>query len=133
MASELNWPIWIGVVCDDLEAQRRFYRDVLRMEEIESGEGWISFKIGENLFELLARTDEPQYDRPRYQVGFAVDDIQEARRDLVSRGVEPLTGVLGGPESHQYWSYFRDAGGNVFEIVERLGPIDRPKASREPR
>ncbi len=26
---ELRWPSWIGVVCDDLEGSRRFYRDVL--------------------------------------------------------------------------------------------------------
>src|SRR5438093_12204339 len=25
----LGWPVWIGVVSEDLEAQRRFYRDVL--------------------------------------------------------------------------------------------------------
>jgi len=28
-AFELKWPNWIRVVAEDLEAQRRFYRDVL--------------------------------------------------------------------------------------------------------
>ena len=26
---DLGFPIWVGVVCDDLEGQRRFYEDVL--------------------------------------------------------------------------------------------------------
>ena len=34
--------IWIGIVCDDFEAQRRFYRDVLGLKETrhDSGSAW---------------------------------------------------------------------------------------------
>ena len=35
MQSMLRWPVWIGIVCDDLQAQRRFYRDVLGLSEAE--------------------------------------------------------------------------------------------------
>jgi len=61
-----------------------------------------------NLFELLRRSDDPRYDRPRFQVGFAVDDIHEARRLLIERSVEAISEVDGGPESGGYWCYFRD-------------------------
>lgn len=118
--TQLGWPTWIGVVCDDLEGQRRFYRDVLGLEEGGEGPGWVWFRIGSNLFELLARTNDPQYDRPRYQTGFTVEDIHAARAELLSRGVEPISEIDGGPESGQYWCYFRDPEGNVFEIVERI-------------
>ena len=62
----------------------------------------------------------PQYDRRRVSFAFEVDDIHSARAELIDRGVEPVTEIEGGPESLQYWSYFKDAEGNLFEIVQRL-------------
>jgi hypothetical protein len=51
---------------------------------------------------------------------FEVDDIRSARADLLSRGVEALTDIEGGPDDRQYWVYFKDAEGNLFEVVQRL-------------
>jgi catechol 2,3-dioxygenase-like lactoylglutathione lyase family enzyme len=107
---------------DDLEAQRRFYRDVLGFAELASGEGWIQFDMGwPNMFELLGRGREPQYDARRYQVGYEVMDIRAARRDLVQRGAEAISEIEGDEGSGGYWCYFRDPEGNVFEITQRLG------------
>jgi catechol 2,3-dioxygenase-like lactoylglutathione lyase family enzyme len=119
----LGWPSWIGVVLEDLEAGRRFYRDVLGMAEVDAGEGWVQFDGGGGMtFELLALDPAtPAYDGRRYQVGFTVSDIQRAREELVRRGVEPVGEIEGGPEAGSYWSYFRDLEGNVFEITQRLG------------
>ena len=117
---KLRWPIWIGVVSDDLEAQRRFYREVLGLEELGAGEGWVQFELDGRMIELLARSEEPQYDGRRVQVGFEVDDVQEAVRQLEATGVERISDIEGGTESGQYWCYFRDPEGNVFEIAQRL-------------
>jgi catechol 2,3-dioxygenase-like lactoylglutathione lyase family enzyme len=117
---ELKWPVWIGVVAEDLEAQRRFYRDVLGFRETEAGDGWVEFELDGRKFEVLARTDQPQYDRRRYQAGFAVDDIRAAVSELEARGVERISDVEGGPDATQYWCYFRDPEGNVFEVAQRL-------------
>ena len=121
-SSALNWPNWIGVVVDDLQAQQRFYREALGLTELDAGEDWVHFDLGfPNILELLGRSDEPQYDRPRFQPGFAVDDIHAARERLIEAGVRALTEIAGGPESQGYWCYFRDPEGNVFEISQRLG------------
>jgi predicted enzyme related to lactoylglutathione lyase len=126
---ELKWPNWIGVVAEDLEAQRRFYRDVMGLTELGVGEGWVHFDMGfPNILELLQRSSDPEYDRPRYQPGFAVDDIHSARDALVARGAEALTEIEGGPEAQAYWCYFRDTEGNVFEISQRLGTTWRSDA-----
>ena len=122
MPTELRWPNWIGVVASDLEAQRRFYRDVLGLKELDSGEDWVQFDMGwPNVLEILRRTETPQYEQPRYQVGFAVEDIRGVRQRLIEQGVETVTDVEGSPEAGGRWSYFRDPEGNVFEISERLG------------
>jgi catechol 2,3-dioxygenase-like lactoylglutathione lyase family enzyme len=122
VAMELRWPTWIGVVVNDLESQRRFYRDTLGFRETGGSEGWVHFEIpGGGLFELIQRDQPPQYDSPRYQVGFTVEDIRAAREGLVARGIEPLSGIEGEESgSSNMWCYFRDPEGNVFEITQWL-------------
>jgi catechol-2,3-dioxygenase len=119
---ELKWPTWIGVVVEDLEQQRCFYRDTVGFREIAGSEGWVHFEIpGGGLFELIQRDPSPQYDTKRYQVGFTVDDIHSTREELVRRGVAPLSEVEGEESgSTNLWCYFRDPEGNVFEITEWL-------------
>jgi predicted enzyme related to lactoylglutathione lyase len=119
---QLGWPIWVGVVSEDIERQRRFYRDVLGLKELGAAESWASFDMGwPNFFELKSRSDDPQYDRPRYQVAFGVDDIEVARRELIARGVDSVSEIVGTSDIGGYWCYFKDPEGNVFAISERLG------------
>jgi len=114
------------VVSDSLERQRRFYRDVMGFKELDAGESWISFDMGwPNFFELKRRSDDPQYDRPRYQVAFGVDDIETSRRELIALSVDPVSEIVGTPEIGGYWTYFRDPEGNVFAISQRLGTAPR--------
>jgi catechol-2,3-dioxygenase len=122
VSAELRWPNWIGLVVDDLQAQRKFYREVVGLKELGGGDSWVQFDMGfPNMLELLERSDEPQYDRGRFQPGFAVDDIHAARAELVERGIEAVTEIEGGGDSQGYWCYFRDPEGNVFELSQRLG------------
>ncbi len=119
MNTRLAWPIWIGVVVDDFEAQRRFYRDTLGFVETAASEGWAQFDVGGDLFELMPRGSLPPYDARCYQVSFAVEDIEAARIQLVEAGVKPLSEIEGGPDSPYRWCYFRDPEGNVFGITQR--------------
>jgi catechol-2,3-dioxygenase len=120
MVVRLGWPCWIGVVAEDLAEQRRFYREVLGFSELDVGRDWVHFDLGSgNLLELVQRSDDPQYERARYQVGYSVEDILGARSELIARGVHPLTEIEGSKEGGGCWCYFRDPEGNVFEIKER--------------
>jgi catechol 2,3-dioxygenase-like lactoylglutathione lyase family enzyme len=118
--STLRWPIWIGIVCENLEQQRHFYRDVLGLSELKAGANWVWFDFGGKLLELLAPSLVPEHERHRVSFAFEVDDIRSARAELIVRGVEPVTQIEGGPESLQYWTYFKDAEGNLFELVQRV-------------
>jgi catechol 2,3-dioxygenase-like lactoylglutathione lyase family enzyme len=117
----LDWPVWIGVVADDLDAQRRFYRDVLGLRELEATEEWVEFDLGSGRkLEVLALDREaPQYATPGYSVGFLVEDIRAAADELVARGVRRISEIEGGPDSGQYWCYFEDGEGNRFEIAQK--------------
>jgi extradiol dioxygenase family protein len=48
MNTKLAWPIWIGVVVDDFEAEQRFYRDTLGLVETRASEGWAQFDVRGN-------------------------------------------------------------------------------------
>lgn len=119
MRSKIGWPAWIGVVADDLTAQAAFYRDVLGFRQVAAGDDWVQFEFDGRTFEILARSSLAQYDTRRVQVGFVVDDIEEARAELLAAGVEPVSDIEGAEDDDARWAYFRDPEGNVFEITER--------------
>jgi hypothetical protein len=52
--------------------------------------------------------------------GFAVEDIRATVGELLAREVKQMTEIEGGPESGQYWCYFQDPEGNVFEVAQQL-------------
>jgi len=107
-------------VVDDLEAQRRFWADLLGLPESHSGPDFVDFEMGGGRsFELIQRSSEPEYDRVRFQVGFEVEDIARAREKLIDRGAEPITEIV--PDEESPWAYFRDPEGNVFEIKQQIG------------
>jgi catechol 2,3-dioxygenase-like lactoylglutathione lyase family enzyme len=118
----LGWPMWVGVVVDNLEQQRRFWGDLLGLPETAAGSDYVQFDMGEGrIFELVQRSELPQYDDLRFQVGFAVEDIGRACVELLQAGVEPLTGIEGEEST---WAYFRDPEGNVFEITQRSASVE---------
>jgi catechol 2,3-dioxygenase-like lactoylglutathione lyase family enzyme len=120
MVTGIGWPRWIGVVAEDLERQRRFYRDVMGFREIDAAPDYVHFDLGQGrLFEILRKDPEtPEYAERRYQLGFEVDDIEAVREQLVRGGVQPISDIEGGPDSVNSWAYFRDPEGNVFEITQ---------------
>lgn len=115
----LAWPTWIGIVCEDLAAQRRFYRDVLELDEIDVAEDDATYDLDGNHLELLARAGTPEYDARRVQLAFTVPDIQSAYAALIERGVEAVSEIRGFGRYPQPWAYFRDPEGNVFAIKQR--------------
>src|SRR5260370_28635377 len=120
MAVNMGWPCWVGVVAKDLDTQCRFCRDVLGLPELGAGPDWVQFDFGPaGILEIVQRSDAPQYDHARYQVGYALDDIESGRERLVSRGVQQVSGIEGDADAGGRWCYFRDAEGNIFEIKER--------------
>ena len=56
----LNWPSWIGVVANDLDRQRRLYRDVPGFAEIVDGAGWVQFDLVTNGISGIDRSSGPR-------------------------------------------------------------------------
>lgn len=119
MRSKIGWPAWIGVVAEDMAAQAAFYRDVLGFRQVGAGDDYVEFDFDGRTFEILARSSLPQYDTRRVQVGFEVNDIEQARAELLAAGVEAISDIEGAEDDISRWAYFRDPEGTVFEITQR--------------
>jgi len=114
----------VRIFVDDLDRARRFYRDVLELDEKSAGPEWAVFDIdGRDIVIEAMAADDPE----RALVGrllavsFAVDDIDGAYRNLVAKGVsfpappemQPWGGILAFP---------RDPDGNILTLVGRRSP-----------
>jgi catechol 2,3-dioxygenase-like lactoylglutathione lyase family enzyme len=109
----------VRVFVDDLERARRFYRDVLELEETVATPGWVMFNIdGKNLILEPVASDDPEHDLVGrlLAVSFDVDDIDAVHQKLMARDV-----AFEQPPEKQSWggtlAFLRDPDGNILTLV----------------
>ena len=88
------------VYSDDADATRAWFRDVLGLPNLDSGDGWLIFATGPS--ELGVHPTGPMQDgstSPRHQaISFIVDDLDATMADLRARGAE----FSSGPDDRGY-------------------------------
>jgi catechol 2,3-dioxygenase-like lactoylglutathione lyase family enzyme len=123
------WPGGIAAITlfvEDLEAARRFYRDVFQLPVAFEDDNSTVFKFGETLVNLLKTSEAPGLVEPatvatrdagvRFQFTLGVDDVDAKCAELIERGVELLNGPMDRPWGIRTAS-FRDPGGHIWEIA----------------
>ena len=122
------WPKGIAVTLfvEDLDAARRFYREVFRMPVHFEDHDSVVFDFGGTLVNLLKTQAAPKLIAPataaspdagaRVVFTLEVDDMDAMCAELTSRGVEVLNGPKDRPGGMRTAS-FRDPGGHIWEIV----------------
>ena len=118
-----NTKAFSGFAVDDLEAAKKFYGGTLGLK--------ISEHYGLLTLHLAGGRDTLVYPKPDHVpatytiLNFAVDDIDAAVDELVSRGVQPERydglgqddkGInrAGGP----YIAWFKDPAGNILAVLQ---------------
>jgi catechol 2,3-dioxygenase-like lactoylglutathione lyase family enzyme len=123
------WPGAIAAITlfvEDLEAAKRFYREVFELPVVFEDDNSTVFRFGETVVNLLKTTEAPGLVEPatvatrdagvRFQFTLAVDDVDATCEELKVRGVELLNGPMDRPWGIRTAS-FRDPGGHVWEIA----------------
>ena len=115
---------YVVLPCRDLEAARRFYRDVMGFAIAYERADWIRFQIGGTAL-ALRPLDGAFRDRrvegPAVQLAFRVDRdaVDACHEELKARGVAVLD-----PPRDQDWGhrtlFFADPEGNVLEVYAEL-------------
>jgi methylmalonyl-CoA/ethylmalonyl-CoA epimerase len=112
----------ISVNVHDLPKAIAFYRDVLGMDFLFEVPSMAFFKVG-NVRLMLGLPEKPEFDHPASVIYYAVENIQQAHKDLSGNGVrfaaEPhLVARLPG---HELWmAFFRDIDNNMLALMSEI-------------
>lgn len=116
----------ITLFVEDLDAARRFYRDVFGLPVHFEDDASAVFKFGDTLVNLLRATDAKDLIEPaivayaeagaRMQLTIEVDDVDATCAELQRRGVQMLNGPIDRPWGIRT-AAFRDPGGHIWEIA----------------
>ena len=123
------WPGNIAAITlfvEDLEAAKRFYREVFELPVTFEDDSSTVFRFGETLVNLLKTSEAPGLVEPatvatrdagvRFQFTLGVDDVDAMCVELKERGVDLLNGPMDRPWGIRTAS-FRDPGGHIWEIA----------------
>ncbi|MFD8567980.1 VOC family protein [Streptomyces sp. NPDC059639] len=129
-ASTTSWPTGISAITlfvEDLDATKRFYREVFGLPvAFEDGNSAV-FEFGNTMINLLKATAARDLIAPariaqaqtgsRLQLTLPVDDVDAMCKELAARGVTLLNGPMDRPWGIRTAS-FRDPGGHIWEIAK---------------
>jgi catechol 2,3-dioxygenase-like lactoylglutathione lyase family enzyme len=123
------WPGAIAAITlfvEDLEAAKRFYREVFELPVAFEDESSTVFRFGATLVNLLKTSEASGLVEPatvatrdagvRFQFTLGVDDVDAMCEELKERGVDLLNGPMDRPWGIRTAS-FRDPGGHIWEIA----------------
>ena len=123
------WPGAIAAITlfvEDLEAVKRFYREVFGLPVAFEDDNSTVFMFGETMVNLLKANEAPGLVEPaivatreagvRFQFTLGVGDVDAMCEDLKERGVDLLNGPIDRPWGIRTAS-FRDPGGHIWEIA----------------
>jgi len=111
---------YVVLACRDLEAARRFYRDVMGFPIVYERGDWIRLQVGATALALRpldgpfsGRGDDGPAVQLAFRVGYA--EVDACHRELLGSDVEIIE-----PPGDRDWGhrtlFFRDPEGNVLEI-----------------
>ena len=115
---------FISVPVTNLEQSTAWYRDTLGLEQIGEG-AWPEFQLGENVsLYLLDPTNIGQEFRGPHtsSIALRVPDVDQARGELESRGVEFRGETFDTGVCHM--AFFSDPDGNELMLHRRYAPRD---------
>jgi catechol 2,3-dioxygenase-like lactoylglutathione lyase family enzyme len=113
---------FVGVPSRDAERSRAFYVDTLGLRPDDHGR--FEFWVGPTCFgiwepERLGMEFQPQHNA---HPALHVDDVEQARTDLESKGVEFFGDILDTGVCHM--AFFRDPDGNDLMLHRRYKPYE---------
>jgi hypothetical protein len=108
----------------------------LGLSAIHKGEGLVQFEmLSGQLFEVFGSKSRYCQFHACPVLGFQVEDVRAARKELESRGVQFVTHIAG--KKSEAWTYFRGPDGYLYELWQTARPLKQlppnPQPNRPPR
>jgi catechol 2,3-dioxygenase-like lactoylglutathione lyase family enzyme len=115
---------FVSVPVTDIERSVKWYGETLGLEQVGFG-GWPEFQLGQNVsLYLIDPTNYGQEFKGPHTASIAlrVPDVEEARRELESRGIEFRGEIFDTGVCHM--AFFADPDGNELMLHRRYAPRD---------
>lgn len=113
---------WAGVRTADLKSAASFFGEMLGLPLIHQGKDLVQFEMPSGqLFEVFASESRFYQLHTCPVLGFQVEDVRAARKELEARGVEFVTEVYG--DESEAWVYFRGPDGYLYELWQTERPL----------
>lgn len=124
---QLRLPDYIVLIVEDLERSLDFYTKVLGLQLKHRAEAFAQLETGETRLALFTREamsttlgmtlKPPAADAPGFELGFKVDDVDEAFRELQASGAPEVIAPTDRPWG-QRTAYVRDPDGHLIELAQ---------------
>ena len=112
---------WVGVKTSSLDVSARFFEQVLGLRADRRDGGFAAFRFPDGgaleLFGPEGPAGPEQFRENKVVVGFLVEDIDAATRELRSAGVELVGQLQRNPRSGYAWQHFRGPDGLLYELT----------------
>jgi lactoylglutathione lyase len=126
---KLSYPDYLVLIVEDLDRALSFYTDVLGLQlghrsgdyaQLSTGATRLAFYTRDAMAKAVGLPLKPPGDEtPGFEIGFKVDDVDQAFLELVQKGaraaVQPTTRPWG-----QRTAYVRDPDGHLIELAQDL-------------
>jgi predicted enzyme related to lactoylglutathione lyase len=109
---------WMGVKTEKFDELTRFFREVLNLPVTSEERDFVVFQLpNKDQVEVFGSSGPNQHFVPDSPVcGFLVDDIEQARNELIQAGIE-LIGPLRRVPNGYAWQHFRGPNGTMYELT----------------
>jgi catechol 2,3-dioxygenase-like lactoylglutathione lyase family enzyme len=127
---------FVGVRTERFDAMAAFARDVLKLEPGRRDDGWAVFQLESGVRDLFEVYRPGQHDErllpadaAGVTIAFGVDDLLEARAELLEAGTEIVADVVWAADAFDDprlvgfgWLFFRAPDGNIYALQQDHAP-----------
>lgn len=124
---ELRTPDYIVLIVEDLDRALEFYIDILGLTLKHRAEAFAQLETGATRLALFTREamsvtlgmdlKAPDENAPGFELGFKVDDVDDAFRQLRESGAPEVIAPVDRPWG-QRTAYVRDPDGHLIELAQ---------------
>jgi predicted enzyme related to lactoylglutathione lyase len=111
--------VWMGIKTDKFQEMEHFLQDVMGLQQAHHAQDFVVFQLpNKDKVEVFGPQGPNQHFAPDSIVcGFLVEDIHQARLELVQAGIE-LIGPLHEEKPGGYaWQHFRGPDGKLYDLT----------------
>ncbi len=121
---KINGIVYIGIKTNKFDELVHFYGAVLGLKQVHNEPGFAAFSApnGDKI-EVYGPNDPHGQNHNQFTTGpvpgFEVEDIEESKRELESKGIQFIGSIHGSKPGGSRWAHFRGPDGNVYELKQK--------------